>query len=314
MMAPLEKRHYTSFLIKDIIDNVEEDGAQVGTDTQNEEFDDDDESLTSAQSEEFDEHQTNSSNSMTTDESSSYNNEEDSPTASVNSNNNNMDIKRKYPRERTTFTIAQLKFLEELFCVKKYLTLIERSKVALHLELSERQVKTWFQNRRTKYRRQKTVNSPVLSLSVENNPFLKLSDHSAASHFVDMVLHREPVSPTNLIDPSAVFPAQQQNYKPLVMNTYPNRLTSPTFHYEQDLMTNLQSGVRNMASRLTTPPPPPVSSYEHGLANKYRRRGSEPARLPSVYDANLSLCFSRSCVSSLCYNHKYTSNTPAKEP
>ena len=63
--------------------------------------------------------------------------------------------KRKYPRERTTFTAAQLKFLEELFRVKKYLTLIERSKVASHLELSEKQVKTWFQNRRTKYRRQK---------------------------------------------------------------------------------------------------------------------------------------------------------------
>ncbi len=63
--------------------------------------------------------------------------------------------KRKYPRERTTFTASQLKFLEELFRAKKYLTLLERSKVARHLELSEKQVKTWFQNRRTKYRRQK---------------------------------------------------------------------------------------------------------------------------------------------------------------
>ena len=261
------------------------------------ESDDDEESLTlSPQSEEnnIDENHSNSNNSMTTNENACYNDDEDeegSPAALVNTNNK-MDIKRKYPRERTTFTIAQLKFLEELFCVKKYLTLIERSKVALHLELSERQVKTWFQNRRTKYRRQKTVNSPVLSLSVENNPFLKLSDHSATSHFVDMVLHRAPVSP-NLIDQSVVFPTgpQQQHHKPLTLNTYPTRLTSPTFHYEQDLITGLQHGIKGMDSRLTTPPA--ASSYDHRLVNKYQRRGSEPARLPSVYDANLSSCFSK---------------------
>eukprot|EP00794_Sanderia_malayensis_P015896 gene15896-17496_t len=70
--------------------------------------------------------------------------------------------KRKYPRERTTFTASQLKFLEELFRVKKYLALLERSKVATHLELSEKQVKTWFQNRRTKYRRQKQGLSSAL--------------------------------------------------------------------------------------------------------------------------------------------------------
>ena len=81
----------------------------------------------------------------------------------------NQEPKRKYPRERTTFTAAQLKFLEELFRVKKYLTLIERSKVASHLELSEKQVKTWFQNRRTKYRRQKlNISSQV----IVHNPML----------------------------------------------------------------------------------------------------------------------------------------------
>ena len=82
----------------------------------------------------------------------------------------NQEPKRKYPRERTTFTASQLKFLEELFRVKKYLTLIERSKVASHLELSEKQVKTWFQNRRTKYRRQKqSINSQI----VVQNPMLR---------------------------------------------------------------------------------------------------------------------------------------------
>ena len=145
-------------------------------------------------------------------------------------------MKRRYPRERTTFTIRQLKFLEELFAAKKYLTLIERSKVACHLELSERQVKTWFQNRRTKYRRQKTVASPVLSLSSSGlhrndyhhyqqqqqqqqhqNPFMKLHeqisattsigaapnhhlssiDTTTSSHLVDFILHRSSSAATS---------------------------------------------------------------------------------------------------------------------
>ena len=144
------------------------------------------------------------------------------------SNNNNIskDMKRKYPRERTTFTIRQLKFLEELFGAKKYLTLIERSKVAAHLELSERQVKTWFQNRRTKYRRQKTVTSPILSLSKgpiihdkTSNPFFGLSgcispktairktSSSSSSHFVDLILHRtiHPTPSSSLKDDVIIF-------------------------------------------------------------------------------------------------------------
>lgn len=82
------------------------------------------------------------------------------------------DLKRRYPRERTTFTAPQLKYLEELFRLKKYLSLIERSKVASQLELSEQQVKTWFQNRRTKYRRQKTSSSPHLPSVAPKSPFL----------------------------------------------------------------------------------------------------------------------------------------------
>ena len=60
--------------------------------------------------------------------------------------------------------------------MKKYLTLIERSKVAIHLDLTERQVKTWFQNRRTKYRRQKTLSSPLLTTSSTNTSLLRLSE------------------------------------------------------------------------------------------------------------------------------------------
>lgn len=57
-------------------------------------------------------------------------------------------------RRRTAFTSSQLKSLEEKFDDKKYLTISERNKLAKSLNLSDTQVKTWFQNRRTKWKKQ----------------------------------------------------------------------------------------------------------------------------------------------------------------
>ncbi|KHN81088.1 Hematopoietically-expressed homeobox protein HHEX [Toxocara canis] len=51
------------------------------------------------------------------------------------------------------FTNEQTDALEQKFGTHKYLSPQERKKLAKNLELSERQVKTWFQNRRAKWRR-----------------------------------------------------------------------------------------------------------------------------------------------------------------
>ncbi|XP_055380530.1 barH-like 2 homeobox protein [Condylostylus longicornis] len=63
-------------------------------------------------------------------------------------------ISRKPRRRRTAFTHAQLAFLERKFRCQKYLSVADRSEVAETLNLSETQVKTWYQNRRTKWKRQ----------------------------------------------------------------------------------------------------------------------------------------------------------------
>ena len=57
------------------------------------------------------------------------------------------------------FTHQQIVELEKRFQCQKYLAPIDRKHLASHLELSERQVKTWFQNRRAKWRRTKQVGS-----------------------------------------------------------------------------------------------------------------------------------------------------------
>ncbi|XP_054159415.1 hematopoietically-expressed homeobox protein hhex-like [Oppia nitens] len=55
------------------------------------------------------------------------------------------------------FTCQQLQTLEKRFGQQKYLSPDERKTIASQLALSERQIKTWFQNRRAKWRRCKQL-------------------------------------------------------------------------------------------------------------------------------------------------------------
>ncbi|CAJ0609318.1 unnamed protein product [Cylicocyclus nassatus] len=61
--------------------------------------------------------------------------------------------KSKDKKMRTSFSKDQIATLEERFCLQKYLTSSERTSLAEQLNMSDAQVKTWFQNRRTKWRR-----------------------------------------------------------------------------------------------------------------------------------------------------------------
>ncbi|KAJ3613594.1 hypothetical protein NHX12_019840 [Muraenolepis orangiensis] len=62
---------------------------------------------------------------------------------------------RKPKRIRTAFSPSQLLRLERSFEKNHYVVGAERKQLANGLSLSETQVKVWFQNRRTKYKRQK---------------------------------------------------------------------------------------------------------------------------------------------------------------
>lgn len=56
-------------------------------------------------------------------------------------------------KKRTSFTITQIRELESKFNQQKYLTRIDRHLLARSLGLTEKHVKTWYQNRRTKWKR-----------------------------------------------------------------------------------------------------------------------------------------------------------------
>ncbi|CAG05396.1 unnamed protein product, partial [Tetraodon nigroviridis] len=57
-------------------------------------------------------------------------------------------------RFRTAFTLEQLRVLERSFQRCRYLSVLERHSIASALRLSETQVKIWFQNRRTKWKKE----------------------------------------------------------------------------------------------------------------------------------------------------------------
>ena len=70
----------------------------------------------------------------------------------------------KPTKSRTAFSDHQLQTLEESFEKQKYLSAFDRHELAAKLKLSDTQVKTWYQNRRTKWK--KTVSNYMESLGV----------------------------------------------------------------------------------------------------------------------------------------------------
>ncbi|KAI0981535.1 hypothetical protein GJ496_004022 [Pomphorhynchus laevis] len=77
--------------------------------------------------------------------------------------NHNVDKSRRPRKARTAFSDKQLAKLEEQFENQKYLNVKDRINLAKELKLTETQVKTWYQNRRTKWKRQSSMNFEFLS-------------------------------------------------------------------------------------------------------------------------------------------------------
>jgi len=132
-----------------------------------------------------------------------------------------LSFEKKKPRKpRTIFSASQLNELEERFKYQKYLSTTERSCLAYSLGLTEEQIKVWFQNRRSKWKKgdkpagQDDDNQSQLSESPnsgdehQNNMMLQSNQHPPHHH--EMQPHHQMEQHHHEMMPSVVPMDPQQ--------------------------------------------------------------------------------------------------------
>ncbi|XP_003424841.1 homeobox protein B-H2 [Nasonia vitripennis] len=92
---------------------------------------------------------------------SSNGGKDDDPKGPSNSLSSSQSKKQR--KARTAFTDHQLQTLEKSFERQKYLSVQDRMELAAKLQLTDTQVKTWYQNRRTKWKRQTIVGYEIMA-------------------------------------------------------------------------------------------------------------------------------------------------------
>ncbi|XP_040298732.1 barH-like 1 homeobox protein [Bufo bufo] len=162
LSAPSQSRTVTSsFLIRDILADCKPLATCAPYSSNGQPAQDLTHCLSSKTVEDFRDKLEKSSSSMSSD--SEYKVKEEGE-REISSSRESPPVRLKKPRKaRTAFTDHQLAQLERSFERQKYLSVQDRMELAASLNLTDTQVKTWYQNRRTKWKRQTAVGLELLA-------------------------------------------------------------------------------------------------------------------------------------------------------
>ncbi|VDN14456.1 unnamed protein product [Dibothriocephalus latus] len=141
----------------------------------------------------------------------------------------------KHRRARTAFTYGQLMALENKFKTTRYLSVCERMNMAISLNLTETQVKIWFQNRRTKWKKENPSENHHLCVSSRQADATRAINHQSNTPCgsVCKLIENDSVdSTTESSDGSSRLTCNEtnnnNNNRPVELPTPdPNFLTSP---------------------------------------------------------------------------------------
>ncbi|KAL5276915.1 BARHL1 family protein [Megaselia abdita] len=138
-------------------------------------------------------------------------------------------LSKKQRKARTAFTDNQLQTLEKSFERQKYLSVQDRMELANKLNLSDTQVKTWYQNRRTKWKRQTAVGLELLAEAGNYAAFQRL--YGGPAYLPSWPTYPGPPmhqTPTDIYYRQAAAAAALQ--KPLPFRMYPPVGINPMVH------------------------------------------------------------------------------------
>ncbi|XP_041050096.1 barH-like 1 homeobox protein [Carcharodon carcharias] len=135
----------------------------------------------------------------------------------ISSSRESPPVRLKKPRKaRTAFTDHQLAQLERSFERQKYLSVQDRMELAASLNLTDTQVKTWYQNRRTKWKRQTAVGLELLA-EAGNYSALQRMFPSPYFYHPNVVSNLEPAAMYMYRGPAAPHPVIQRPIVPRVL-------------------------------------------------------------------------------------------------
>ncbi|XP_067867961.1 barH-like 1 homeobox protein [Heterodontus francisci] len=135
----------------------------------------------------------------------------------ISSSRESPPVRLKKPRKaRTAFTDHQLAQLERSFERQKYLSVQDRMELAASLNLTDTQVKTWYQNRRTKWKRQTAVGLELLA-EAGNYSALQRMFPSPYFYHPNVVSNLEPTAMYMYRGPAAPHPVIQRPIVPRVL-------------------------------------------------------------------------------------------------